>query len=1046
MKLFFPLLFCFFVLSLHSQIYSYKHFNEDAGLVHSFVYDIKQDNNGFLYIGTGNGLSVYSGYGFANYTTEKGLKENFITALYHDSKDRMWLGHFEGGVSMMTADRKVKTIPTLQENNFRVTQIVELSEGCYLFLKSGLGLILYNEKTNKVSMPDNGVFEEVTKVLLNKDELLLLKSNGVYSVKIQDLIGSKTPALEKKFALQDAADMEFNPNKTKLILVDNKTGVSVRENSSNFKILDSYAISKEESTSYTKTFVDNNDNIYLGTTDRGLFKIEPNAGLITNYTMVNGLKSNAVQSMFCDREGNLWIGLYGKGLQQMNSELFNYTLITDENHQPVSINKLIKLNNRLYAATNSGIGCNNGSKIDFVGSSGLVKKNYNNLLLYNNIVFISSEDGELFSSDTLFKNIKKIDLGINSQVLSINNLIKGKNCLYICTSGGLVKYNTELSQKTLFTTQSGLLHNNINTVFEDSKRRVWICSPGSPLHYMDTDGSIKIIELPGLKNFNINSICEDNNGNFWISTIGDGILKYNFKETKSYMVKNGLKSNYCYGVVNDRRSNIWVNHINGISYKIDTKSNFNHINNADLSGMNFIENSYYYDKPSGKLYFGAAEGFVTINTRKQKFNEVPAKINLLDIQFNERAINPATDSVFKYNGYDIAVSFVGICLTEPEKIRYRYKLEGYDEEWKYLNAETRKITYSKIKDGDYSLKIYVANNDDLWNEVPAVYNFSVGKPYWKQAWFYVMMLVVLAVLFYLCAKIYARGLIEKQKKLEEIINIKTNEISIEKGKIEVLFSELKSKNNDLTDSINYARRIQEALLPLDTYITETFNTAYLYKAKDIVSGDFYWFKKTANYSFAAAVDCTGHGVPGAFMSFIGATILDEIVNNNENLDPVQILKILDERVINILNQHSKEGDFNRDGMDLSICKYDEKSNNLQVSSAARPFYYYTNETMTRIKGSRYSVGGSFQKIDKAFELYERKVKKGDNLFLFSDGITDQMGGSKNKKYSSKRLKNFLQIIAPLDAGLQRKKMHTEFEEWQASEEQTDDVLLISIKF
>lgn len=1043
----FPLLlFLLLRVSLNAQVYSFRHFNEDAGLVQSFVYNIKQDRNGFLYVATGNGLSVFSGYSFTNYSTANGLKENLITTMHHDSRNRVWLGHFEGGVTIFSGG-KCSVLPESEKGHFKVAQILEISAGNFLILKNGLGIVVYQESNNSFIIPDNDLFSDVRKVALSKDDLLLLKDDGVYKIPVSSLINKKKLMPEKIVSINNAEGMELTYDKSRLVML-NRSVVSILRNEPPYSVLDSYQLKLPESTAVTETFVGPKGNIYIGTTDMGLYKIEPQEGMVTNFTVANGLKSNAVQSLFVDREGNLWIGLYGKGLQQMNSELFNYNLITNENRQPVSINRMLKLNKKLYAATNEGIGVLTGNAISYIRSASLPKMNYNNLTSLAGKLFFSNEKGQLFESDSLLRNIKRLNYGVPNEVILINNLVAGKSCLYICSSGGLVKYTVESGLMKVYTTQEGLLHNNVTTVFEDSKNRLWICSPGSPLNYMDADGAVKTIDaVKGLNNYNINSIGEDGENNLWISTIGDGVIKLGARETKNYLVKQGLKSNYCYGIIVDRRNNVWVNHINGISYKVSPKTNFNRIEgNAELASMNFIENSYYYDKPNGKLYFGAAEGFVTVNTRKQKFNDVPALVNITELKLNGLRVNLETDSIFSYDSYDLSVDYTAICLTDPAKVKYKYILEGFDKDWHLLGPETRHINFSQVKDGSYSLKILVANNDDLWNEKPVVFHFVVKPPFWKKAWFYLVVAIGLGILFYCSVKWYTRRLIDKQRKLEEIIKEKTTEITFEKTRIEDLFKELKVKNTDLTDSINYARRIQEALLPLDSYIAEVFDAAYFYKPKDIVSGDFYWFKKTAHYSFAAAIDCTGHGVPGAFMSFIGATILDEVVNRNENLSPAEILNLLDKGVTKVLNQHSKEGDVNRDGMDVAICKFDKISSLLQVSSAGRPFYLYANNTITRFKGSKYSAGGAFQNIDKGFELFSTKVNAGDNLFLFSDGFTDQMGGPRGKKYSSKRLRNFLLELVKFKASDQKIRIEKEFESWQGQEEQTDDVLLISIKF
>ena len=342
--------------------------------------------------------------------------------------------------------------------------------------------------------------------------------------------------------------------------------------------------------------------------------------------------------------------------------------------------------------------------------------------------------------------------------------------------------------------------------------------------------------------------------------------------------------------------------------------------------------------------------------------------------------------------------------------------------------------------------LYSSNNDDLWNEEPISFKITVKNPYWKNAWFYVILIIVLSILFFVSIKFRTKKLLAQQKELEGIILQKTSEVVAEKEKIEELFVEIKSKNKDITDSINYAKRIQEALLPLDSYIKEGFDAACFYRPKDIVSGDFYWFKKTKKYSFMAAVDCTGHGVPGAFMSFIGSTLLDEIVTSNEELNPAEILLKLDSQVRKVLNQHSREGEINVDGMDLSICKFIPKTKTLEFSGAVRTIYIHRDKELVKFKSGPYSIGGAFNDVEKPFILNTWSVKPGDNLFLFSDGYVDQAGGPKGKKYSSSKLATLLTEIADLSTNEQKERLALEFDTWMGEEQQVDDVLVLSIKF
>lgn len=1041
------ILFVALFQQIHSQVYSFKNFAEDDGLSQSFIYDINQDNRGFLFVGTGDGLSTYGGSKFVVFNSFNGLSENFVTTIYRDSKSRMWTGHFEGGVSILHTDGKIEKI-TQSSDNSKITQIIEIMPEVYVFLKNITGMVLYNYKTKKYLNIEEDAFTGLLNILVRKNDLLLLKQEGIYTIQISELLKNNYNLTRLK-SLKEPVFMEYNMNKDKVIVVDNYAGILSFSNNPELSPIDTFKVEKKESCSFTKPFIDRFNNIYIGTNESGFFKIDQEKGTIKNYTVKNGLKSNSIQSIFIDREDNLWLGTFGKGLQQLNNELYSYNFTFDDEHALVSINSILKHNNKIITATNNGIGYISDNIVSHLNHPKLLNKSFNHIIYHSESFVFSSEEGKLYKSDTLFKEVKEINFGNSDRKILINSLCHNNTDLFICSTAGLIIYNIKNQNFKLLNTENGLLHNNVKFVFEDSKRRLWVCSPGSPVYYLDTDYKQTVFkEVPGMRNFNINSVCEDKKNNIWISTIGDGIFKFNGRAFENYTVINGLKSNYCYGINADSKNGIWVNHINGISYKNLNKKNFNRIgNNTELMQLNFIENSSYYDKLTSEIILGASEGIVKINTSKQHFNEAEPKLNLLSVEINDKTISSLSDTLtLKYGSYDVEINFIGICLTEPNKVKYKYILEGHDDKWQFATYETKKLNFSKLKDGDYTFKILACNNDELWTSNPVIFKFSVKKPFWKEVWFYVLLALVLIVAFALAIKVKTKSLIAEQKKLEAIIQQKTNQISLEKFKVEGLYEEIKSKNKDITDSINYAKRIQEALLPLDKYIKKGFDVAYFYRAKDIVSGDFYWFKKTKNYTFIAVVDCTGHGVPGAFMSFIGSTILDDIVSSNEELNPVDILKRLDAGVIKILNQHSGHGEKNMDGMDISICKFNPKTNILEMSGAVRPIFLYANGELTKIKNTIYSIGGAFLNLDKPFTLTTHKVEPGDNVFLYTDGYVDQAGGEKNKKYSSVRLAEFFMKIAPLPTIDQKKLIETEFQNWKGDNEQVDDVLLMSIKF
>lgn len=252
---------------------------------------------------------------------------------------------------------------------------------------------------------------------------------------------------------------------------------------------------------------------------------------------------------------------------------------------------------------------------------------------------------------------------------------------------------------------------------------------------------------------------------------------------------------------------------------------------------------------------------------------------------------------------------------------------------------------------------------------------------------------------------------------------------------------LEHQNKEVTDSINYAERIQKAILPsfrlIESYLPKSF---VVYLPKDIVSGDFYWVEKKGNKVFFAVADCTGHGVPGAMMSVIGQNALNRVINEFGITKPAEILDKLSTLVE---EGFSKSGSDVRDGMDIALCSLDPTTNKLEYAGANNPVYVYTTNELKEIKGTKQPIGRFESKV--AFVNHEINLKSGDAVYLFSDGIADQFGGPDGKKYKYKRVKDLLLENNTKTHSEQKNNIITEFVKWKGRNEQIDDVCLIGIK-
>jgi len=305
--------------------------------------------------------------------------------------------------------------------------------------------------------------------------------------------------------------------------------------------------------------------------------------------------------------------------------------------------------------------------------------------------------------------------------------------------------------------------------------------------------------------------------------------------------------------------------------------------------------------------------------------------------------------------------------------------------------------------------------------------------------------------------------LKEKSRLQEIANIELEKKVLERTiEIQMQKEVIEEKNNDITASINYAQKIQEAILPQQEELKSLLNEYFVYyQPRDIISGDFYWSSRKDNLVFIAAADCTGHGVPGALMSMLGNSFLNEIVNENGVYEPTAILDLLRTKVIQTLRQKDNNS---KDGMDISLCVIDNLKKEISFAGAYNPAYIttkalvnvnseldiYSNKSfddrvLITMHADRFPVGILEGKSNEKFTRKIYKYNQGDCLYLFSDGLSDQFGGEHGKKFRSKQLKDLLLQIFHEDMQQQRKSISNSFLAWKGDLDQVDDVLLVGIK-
>lgn len=348
----------------------------------------------------------------------------------------------------------------------------------------------------------------------------------------------------------------------------------------------------------------------------------------------------------------------------------------------------------------------------------------------------------------------------------------------------------------------------------------------------------------------------------------------------------------------------------------------------------------------------------------------------------------------------------------------------------------------------------VANDRTDWGQLTTIYEhyskIFERKGDYKSAFEYLQKkLEVSDILQSETVKLKTRELqkrfdIAESQREKEIYRLKNIDLAEANEEISRQKTELQTKNRQITDSLFYAGRLQRAVLPSEQGLSRWLRESFVYfEPKDIVSGDFYWFSFRNDRLLIAAVDCTGHGVPGALISMMGSNILNELVNKEGITEPAAILQDMNRKMKRLL-QNSESGVTANDGMDLSICSIDLNSRMLDFAGAHRPLTMVRNGVVSEIKGNRISIGG-FSDFDSKFEQHRIEFEQGDAFYMYSDGYADQFGGPNDRKYLNKRLKELLQNIAERPMKEQRLILADEHLNWRGSTEQIDDILVIGFK-
>jgi ligand-binding sensor domain-containing protein/serine phosphatase RsbU (regulator of sigma subunit) len=1089
----------FLVSAATAQFARFRHLTMEDGLTHNYVGAFAQDKKGFLWICTPDGLNRYDGNNIttfkASLTDSNTIPHNNVRHLYIDNDDILWGATGGGGMFRMdlkTGRFKWFMSDSTKENrisNNSVSYITEYEPG-KLYISTFNGLNIFDKATETFTVYKNGGKNNVPFLSNNLRYTTIDKEGHFWFGHPNAGITEFDPKTKKCTYYTDQSAIKLRGNTVRSVFCDSKgliwvscwaygTTVIDKKNNRSYSVdnLSEHPVKNiAEASLVSQFYEDRQGNIWFARAEKGVGRFAPGTYAYSNFENNKDdpetISDNTIFSIFQDRSGLMWFGTWKGGANILDPRTLNFGYYKHDNLKPGSpsnnsiFNFCPKSKDEMYVGTGAGVSVFNSKTKTF----------------------------------TQLPPKKIPEEGLRENTIVVHIFIDEDSSVWFSTFGaGLFHYFPDKDKYKMYvpTADSNSLsfHTPI-AVLRDKKKRLWIgTEEGLDLYDPDKDNfrRLKSIKAPGMKPGPdvIASMLMRDDGKIWIATVGTGLYLFDPDTRQSRLVKDSVLQPDA-GIVSlfiDSRKDLWVGTTTGV-YKMDSRTEkftsyrelhplFGSIIAAieeDNNGFLWLSNSnglccfnpvskkfilystshgiqgkqFCYEAsckdPKGDLYFGGMNGLNIFDPAKITLNTTPPSIVLTDFTaLNQPYVLPrdpayTEEITLSHKDYFFEFDFAAMDFTNPSKNTYAYKLEGFNEKW--VNIGTmKKVSFTNLDPGTYTLLLKAANNDGFWGQ-PAKIKLIITPPFWRTTWFYVLCVLTIVLIIYSYIKWRERKLQEEKAALENKVEARTTELKIEKQKVE-------AAHKDIKDSINYAKKIQEAILPEEEEIRKHLKEYFiLYKPKDIVAGDFYWFfpvveNNSTEGVLIAAADCTGHGVPGAFMSMIGSTFLNEIVKKGVTMPN----RILDELNINIRRalKQNTELSQSRDGMDIALCYIDLKKMVLFYSGANRPCVLISNNALMESRPDKFPIGGLQREKEDHFTLNEIAIKKGDMIYLFSDGYADQFGGPEGKKFMYRQLKDILLSMHSKPLEEQKHLLDEHMTRWRGEIEQVDDILVIGVR-
>ncbi len=1050
-----------------AQKYYFEQYSSKNGLSASKIYTVIQDVNDFVWLGTGSGVTRFDGTKFENFSTSNGLAPGGVKSILEDSQGRIWLGHIGGGLTIFENDYFTRA--SFSTSVFSSNDSLEMP---------GTEAVVYN------------VSGDITSIKEYDGNIWLATSLGG-AIRLSSPESEEASLTGQQYlGPEGLSNMVFgffiSKNGSLYCITD--LGLRLYDYSNDrFDVFSPAGLTK----GFNKTtmFEDSKGNTWFGTYNDGLYKLNAETGVMDRYDTRNGLWGNFVTYITEDYRGNVWVAsmedkesrggitvftpegtvVYNRynGLQALHilcmiEDKEKNILIADRDaglfiykgdHFAAFTSPEFLPSNDVYSisqdpsgrywfGTRAGLSVYNpsGTESEKVKMSGFpidLQGSQINIVRSDNEghVWIVTSSFEVFRYD-IASGTYNYDLELNSNFLQQEIRITAAvtdndNNLWLGTDKALIRWNESRKEIETYTQIKGLTGNNITTLFFDSKNTLWIGTEQFNGLTKHPAGGNQFTEVNFGTDVKPTCITETPDSTIWVGTI-DGLYGLRADTVwKKVNETDGLLMNSINLLQADNKGNLYIGTNIGLN-RMDLET-FRVSSFTERNGFTGIEtrpNASYADK-TGNLWFGTSNGAIRLSPYKLPPVAKEPSTHIWRTLVNLETY-PMYDGIrLSYSRNRIIFDFFSICLVNPETVKYQYFLEGDDKDWVYTDQNSAK--YSSLSPGKYTFKVKASNSDGYWSQVPVELNFTIKTPFYRNPWFILSCVLLMITFIYLYIKNREHKLVREKEILEEKVEERTTEV-VSKS------IELQEKNRDITASIRYAERIQRAMLPPENYYNDTF---VLFMPKDIVSGDFYWMYDAGDKQFVAVVDCTGHGVPGAFMSIIGHNSLNKIVKESGIRKPSEILDHLNIEVVHaLLQRHEKAV---RDGMDISIISFDTKNRYVEFAGAYQPLYLVRNSEVIIYKPDRFPIGMIDGQENKVFTNTRIEVQKGDMLYLFTDGYADQFGGEEEKKFKTINIRCLLSEICNCPEEEQKRLLEKTIREWMGDLQQVDDILFVGTR-